>query len=86
MVSQDGDALREPPSTFKSLNGKQERALQTATEMGFFDRPQDATANEVANRLGVSRSTFLYHLRGAEQKIFMSVYGVGHDSEQDDSN
>ena len=51
------------------LTDKQLEALRTALRMGFFDRPQRATANDVADLLDVSRSTFLHHLRGAEATL-----------------
>jgi PAS domain S-box-containing protein len=64
----------ERPAVFDSLTKKQERALRAAVVAGFFDRPQQATATEVADTLGVSRSTFLHHLRTAEQKVFSEAY------------
>ena len=35
---------------------------------------KQATAEEVAEQLGVSQSTFLYHLRGAEEKVFEQTF------------
>lgn len=35
---------------------------------------KQATAEEVAEQLGVSRSTFLYHLRGAEERTFQRTF------------
>jgi DNA-binding transcriptional ArsR family regulator len=55
------------------LTDKQLEALRTALRMGFFDRPQRATANEIADLLDVSRSTFLHHLRGAEATLLGRV-------------
>lgn len=62
------------PALFESLTRKQAQALRAATLAGFFDRPQRATATEVAETLDVSRSTFLRHLRTAEQKVFETAF------------
>jgi PAS domain S-box-containing protein len=58
------------------LTAKQEQALRAATIAGFFERPQRATAAEVAETLGVSRSTFLHHLRNAEQTVFTRALDI----------
>jgi len=61
-------------ATFDILTQKQEEALRAATVAGFFERPQNATAHDVAEILGVSNSTVLQHLRAAEQKIFADAF------------
>jgi PAS domain S-box-containing protein len=63
------------PRTFDQLTAKQEEALLAATLSGFFDRPQGANATDVADTLGVSHSTFLHHIRKAEEKIFQEAFG-----------
>lgn len=62
------------PPVFESLTAKQREAVRAATVAGFYARPQEATAEEVAERLDLSRSTFLYHLRGAEERIFQQAF------------
>ena len=62
------------PGVFENLTEKQEAALRAAVVSGFFDRPQGANATEVAETLGVSRSTFLHHLRAAERKVFGDAF------------
>jgi predicted DNA binding protein/PAS domain-containing protein len=57
-----------------SLTPRQEDALRAATLLGFFDRPQRARAGDVAEALGVSRSTALQHIRLAEAKIFEGLF------------
>lgn len=69
MSSQESHTVGEPPA-LEPLSEKQLEAVRAATEAGFFARPQEATAEEVAEQLDVSRSTFLYHLRGAEEVVF----------------
>jgi PAS domain S-box-containing protein len=63
------------PRLFDQLTAKQEEALLAATLSGFFDRPQGANATDVADTLGVSHSTFLHHIRKAEEKIFREAFG-----------
>lgn len=71
------DVDRERPGPFEGLTRKQEDALRAATLAGFFERPQEASATEVAETLGVSSSTFLHHLRNAERKVFADAFA--HD-------
>ena len=63
------------PLAVDSLTEKQHRALEVATRAGFFDRPQVATADEVGDLLGVSRTTALRHIRIAERKLLSVVFG-----------
>ncbi|MFB6080273.1 MAG: helix-turn-helix domain-containing protein [Haloferacaceae archaeon] len=55
------------------LTARQLDVLETAYEMGYFDRPRRANATEVAAELGVSSSTFGEHLAAAESKILGDV-------------
>jgi|APHM01.1.fsa_nt_gi PAS domain S-box len=66
----------ERTDLFEGLTCKQKEALRAATFLGFFHRPQQANAGEVAKRLDISRSTFLYHLRTAERKMFIKAFGA----------
>jgi PAS domain S-box-containing protein len=69
------------PSPFSGLSIKQEDALRAASLSGFFERPQQASAEDVADTLGSSPSTFLHHLRNAEQAVFEEAFS--HDVEPD---
>jgi DNA binding protein with HTH domain len=51
------------------LTGRQERAIRTALELGYFDYPRRADLAKVAERLGVGRSTALELLRKATTKV-----------------
>jgi predicted DNA binding protein len=53
-----------------ALTDKQFSALQAAFFNGYFEQPRQASATEVAESLDVSHSTFLRHLRTAQQKVF----------------
>ncbi|MFB6120874.1 MAG: helix-turn-helix domain-containing protein [Halobacteriaceae archaeon] len=52
------------------LTDRQLEVLQTAYEMGYFERPRDANATDVADELGVSPSTVTEHLLAAQSKLF----------------
>lgn len=51
------------------LTTRQERAVETAFRMGYFDHPRKAGLAEVAKVLGVSRSTTLELLRRGLTKV-----------------
>ncbi|QSG13347.1 Putative light- and oxygen-sensing transcriptionregulator [Halapricum desulfuricans] len=53
-----------------ALTDKQRQALRAAYHHGYFKRPRESTADEIAETLGVSHSTFLQHLHRAQQKVF----------------
>jgi hypothetical protein len=55
------------------LTDRQLEALCTAFELGYFERPKRANATEVAEELGISRSTFAEHLAAAQRKLFEDV-------------
>jgi predicted DNA binding protein/DNA-binding NarL/FixJ family response regulator len=52
------------------LTEKQRQALRAAYYSGYFEQPKANSAEEVSDSLGVSRSTFLQHLRSAQRKVF----------------
>lgn len=55
------------------LTERQLEVLQTAYEMGYFERPKRANATEIAAELDISQSTFTEHLVTAQRKIFDDV-------------
>ena len=57
------------------LTGKQEEALRTAHETGYFEHARGANAGEVADELGVSTSTFTEHLAAAQRKLMRNILG-----------
>jgi predicted DNA binding protein len=69
------------PSAFSGLTKKQEGALRAASLSGFFERPQQASAEDVAETLDSSASTFLHHLRNAERTVFEDAFS--HDPRLD---
>jgi len=61
-------------SVTADLTDRQREALRTAYLAGYFERPRETTGEEVADRLGVSNSTFSQHLRAAQGKVFGHVF------------
>jgi PAS domain S-box-containing protein len=55
------------------LTDRQRAALRHAYFGGYFSWPRDATAEEVADRMGLSSPTFHYHIRNAERS-FVEAY------------
>ncbi|MDG6935052.1 MAG: helix-turn-helix domain-containing protein [Nitrososphaerota archaeon] len=56
-----------------SLTSKQLLALIEAIEDGYYSTPKSATVEELAERLGMPRSTFEEHLRKAEIKVMRAM-------------
>jgi predicted DNA binding protein len=55
------------------LTDRQQEVLETAMEMGYFQRPRDANATQVADELDISPSTFAEHLASAQSKVLDSL-------------
>ena len=78
-------AVRErssPPQTAREfassvgadLTDRQHTALQLAYLGGFFNWPHGVTGEELAEAMGVSRTTFHQHLRAAERKLVSQFF------------
>ncbi len=48
----------------------QETAIRTAYEMGYFSVPKAATAADVADEIGISKTAFLERLRRGQAAVF----------------
>ncbi len=68
------DSLVSTTSLLGTLTSKQARALVVALDNGYYNLPRNATAVELAQRLGIPRTSFVDHLRKAENKV---IRGVG---------
>ncbi|MFA9417154.1 helix-turn-helix domain-containing protein [Natrinema sp. HArc-T2] len=55
------------------LTGRQREIIETAHEMGYFEYPKGANATDVAEELGVARSTFTEHLAAAQTKLMDAI-------------
>jgi hypothetical protein len=58
---------------FGNLTLKQRRALITALDNGYYNMPRSATAGKIAKKLGVPRTSYVDHLRKAENKVVQAV-------------
>ena len=68
------------PVESADLTEKQAAALRAAYHHGYYEQPRKRSAAEIADSLGVAHSTYLQHLRMAQQKVFENIYdGVGGD-------
>ncbi|UVE51627.1 helix-turn-helix domain-containing protein [Haloferax larsenii] len=59
------------------LTDRQLEVLQTAYEMGYFERPRRANATEVAETLDINQSTFAEHLVAAQSKLLEDILEEG---------
>ncbi len=60
-------------SLYGDLTRRQARALVTALDSGYYNLPRSATAEEIAQRLRIPRTSFTDHLRKAENKVIQAV-------------
>ena len=63
-----------PGILLESLTDKQAYVLTAAYESGLFDVPAGVRMDKVAERVGLSRSTFGEHLRKAEYEVLKNLY------------
>ena len=61
--------------TARELTTEQERVLQTAFDLGYFDIPRKIKLEELARRLGISKATLDVVLRRAQRKVVASHIG-----------
>jgi predicted DNA binding protein len=60
-------------SIFSGVTEKQLTALTEAFSRGYFDEPKQVDMDYLAEKAGVSRSTYSEHLRKAESKIISNL-------------
>lgn len=60
-------------STGERLSPRQREAFELARRRGYYGYPRETSATELAADLGVSKSTFLEHLRKAESRLLADV-------------
>ncbi len=59
---------------FDRLTARQREILEFAYFNGYFERPREHTATELAEKLGLSRQTIAQHLRAGERKLFAELF------------
>jgi hypothetical protein len=74
-LSQDHEDVTADPVVVdrNQLTTRQREIVETAHEMGYFEYPKGANATDVAEELGVARSTFTEHLAAAQTKLMDSL-------------
>ena len=60
-------------SVFADLTEKQVNSITAAQEYGYYQIPKKVTAEDIAGKLRVPRTTYEEHLRKAESKILLAV-------------
>lgn len=69
-----GDHSRQSVLVDRSkLTARQFEVLDTAHEMGYFERPRSANATDVADELDITPATLSEHLVAAQQKLFEDI-------------
>lgn len=58
------------------LTDRQLEVLRTAYDMGYFERPRQANATEIADALDITPSTFGEHLAAVQSKLFEDVLEI----------
>ena len=61
------------------LTDRQATVLRTAYLADYFESPRGSTAEEVADSLGITGSTLLYHLRASQRKLLDAFYETAGD-------
>jgi O-6-methylguanine DNA methyltransferase len=75
-VLKDGqveDELLASGLLLPSLTKRQGQVILAALDRGYYDSPRGSTAGEVAESMGVARSTFEEHLKSAESQIVRAL-------------
>ncbi|MFC4542839.1 helix-turn-helix domain-containing protein [Halosolutus amylolyticus] len=74
-LSQDHEGSTADPVVVDRdrLTERQREIVETAHEMGYFAYPKGANATDVAEELGVARSTFTEHLAAAQTKLLDAI-------------
>ncbi len=73
------DAAASDP--LAALTARQSEALTLAHELGYFRRPKETSSDTLAKLLDIDKSTFLEHLRKAENRLLDSLLASGAASE-----
>ena len=84
-----GQRLVYTPRLFRTLaeerlTDQQWTAFRLAYYAGYFDRPRESSGDDLAERMGIARQTFHYHLREAQRSIAQLLL-EGSDEERSDA-
>jgi predicted DNA binding protein len=62
----------------RSIRDDQRETLELAAERGYFETPREVTLDDIADELGVPRSTASYRLRRAVSELVSDYVGEGY--------
>lgn len=62
-----------PQAELDRLTPRQQEVLETAYELGYYEIPRETTADAIAERLDLDRSTVTEHLQRAERNLIATV-------------
>lgn len=66
----------------ESLTERQFEAVQMAYFGGFFEWPRDFSGEDLAEKMGVTQSTYLQHLRAGQKKFFSAFFDTNTGIDQ----
>lgn len=67
--SDSSDSQRLTIVDIGALTERQREVLTTAHEAGYFEHPKESSAADVADQLGIARSTFTEHIAAAQRNL-----------------
>ncbi|WP_433632936.1 helix-turn-helix domain-containing protein [Halomicrococcus sp. NG-SE-24] len=76
-------SVTEWQNLLQSFSDRQREILDTAIEMGYYERPRETTLKELAEELELAKTTVSQHLRKAERRVveFVAEYvNLAHSS------
>lgn len=62
-----------PTDELDTLTRRQREVVETAHELGYFEVPREANADDIADELDLDRSTVTEHLQRAERNLLSSL-------------
>jgi len=71
------DFSRDEETMRDRLTDKQERALAEGLRRGYFEYPRESTAEEVADDLGITASSFTSRVRRGQRRIVEAIFDSG---------
>ncbi|WP_436929514.1 bacterio-opsin activator domain-containing protein [Halosimplex halobium] len=66
---------RETVTSVADLTERQRTVLRHAFDVGYYRRPRETNATELADHLDIARATLTQHLRAAERKLVGGFFG-----------
>lgn len=69
LLEQENNCVDLPDKSLRQLTERQYEVLIVAYENGYFEYPRGANAEDVAEKLGITASTFAEHLSAAQSKL-----------------